>query len=363
MRRFRSSVSRFVGVLVIETAIAVIAACGPAVEPAAPTASSPTNSPPPAPSDTPAPPPISGPKVGELVLFSDTFDSRKDGWALNHAVVKDGHLVFSLDTQGLWASYMPTGRKNVHLAFDVTLDEGDSETAMAAICRSNDSGSYYMFVIWPDGYYAIVKWLGNTKSWLVEPTFSEAIQPGKTTNQIEVICAGPWLQLMINGSPMATIHEDQPLSGGFSALVAGRDAPGAAIVSFDNLVVSVPDETSFASPSQPTRTSGGLVALPTALGGKTNTIFPVPGAQLRNFVDYGDGAIDFETSLDMQATVSYYRDVLARNGLPEITDKASVADAHFRLVYDDLVGGFWVIEGTLLPDGWTRVKVREQSTN
>lgn len=89
-----------------------------------------------------------------------------------------------------------------------------------------------------------------------------------------------------------------------------------------------------------------------------NTKFPLP-AKVSNFVDMGNGSINFQTDMSLKDTLSFYRDAFKREGLTERTANTSITDTTFSMVFDgDPSGQAVVIQAVDLGGGKTNVNIR-----
>jgi hypothetical protein len=89
-----------------------------------------------------------------------------------------------------------------------------------------------------------------------------------------------------------------------------------------------------------------------------NTKFPMPGS-VSNFTDTGNNSINFQTSLSLKDTISFYRDAFQKEGLTERTINTAITDTTFSMVFDgDPSGEAVVIQGVDLGNGKTNVNIR-----
>jgi hypothetical protein len=89
-----------------------------------------------------------------------------------------------------------------------------------------------------------------------------------------------------------------------------------------------------------------------------NTKFPLP-ANVSNFTDTGNNSINFQTNLNLNDTIAFYRDALTKEGLTERTDNTAITDTTFSMVFDgDPSGQAIVVQGVDLGNGKTNVNIR-----
>jgi hypothetical protein len=96
-------------------------------------------------------------------------------------------------------------------------------------------------------------------------------------------------------------------------------------------------------------------------GGSSNTKFPLP-ASVKNLTQSSNGEVNFQTSLSLKDTISFYRDALIKAGLKERTENAAITDTTFSMVFDgDPSGKAVVVQGVDLGNGATNVNIRYES--
>jgi len=205
----------------------------------APTATRrPTRTPRPSATSTPIPQP------GD-VLLQDTFDSNTLRWGIfnNPRVlirVFQGAFEITVKQPSIFNFSNPRGDfEDVDLTVDARLVEGTTRNSrFGAQCRKTDNENYYMAALRGDGYYALVKYIGNEWKWLRTWTRASAIKTDGETNTLRFICSGSTLQVWINDVKTTALH-DVAFSHGQVGLWAGTfdGDPANTKVVFDNLVV------------------------------------------------------------------------------------------------------------------------------
>lgn len=89
-----------------------------------------------------------------------------------------------------------------------------------------------------------------------------------------------------------------------------------------------------------------------------NTKFPLPSG-VSNFTDTGNSSINFQTSLSLKDTITFYRDALTKEGLTERTENTAITDTTYSMVFDgDSNGQAIVVQGVDLGNGKTNVNIR-----
>jgi len=180
-------------------------------------------------------------------LYEDDFSDPDSGWAdteLDGGRVGylDGFYYVSSLTEGtlIWVS---AGASLSDVAINVEATQAyagpDSDNAYGVMCRvqSNDDG--YLLRISGDGYYSIHKRLGEEYVALVDWTTSDVIRQGNSRNDIQAVCDGPRLVLIVNGQLLGEAN-DSTFAEGDIGLVVTTYEEAATEVNFDNLVVTRP---------------------------------------------------------------------------------------------------------------------------
>jgi hypothetical protein len=86
--------------------------------------------------------------------------------------------------------------------------------------------------------------------------------------------------------------------------------------------------------------------------------FPLP-PDVENYMDLGNGGINFQTAMSLDAVVSFYRDAFENAGYVERDITTVVNDTTFSIVWDGHPSGkAIVVQGVDLGDGTVNVNVR-----
>jgi len=92
--------------------------------------------------------------------------------------------------------------------------------------------------------------------------------------------------------------------------------------------------------------------------GKYDTEFPLP-ADVQNFTQMGDEAINYQTALTITEVVAFYRSEFASAGYTEREITTVINDTTFSIVWDGHPNGkAIVVQGVDLGDGTVNVNVR-----
>jgi len=92
--------------------------------------------------------------------------------------------------------------------------------------------------------------------------------------------------------------------------------------------------------------------------GKYETVFPMP-PEVENFMDLGDDAINYQTSMKLDDVVAFYRGEFESAGYDERDITTVINEDTFSIVWDGHPSGkAIVVQGVDLGNGTTNVNVR-----
>ncbi|HLC04432.1 MAG TPA: hypothetical protein VJK02_15460 [Anaerolineales bacterium] len=106
-------------------------------------------------------------------------------------------------------------------------------------CRIQDEGAGYYLLISGDGYYSIMKAVGDERDPLVDWTESDVIIRGNGSNDIRGTCDGSSLTLEVNGQQLASATDSEFVSGDV-ALTATSYEDASTQIYFDDVRVRRP---------------------------------------------------------------------------------------------------------------------------
>lgn len=183
----------------------------------------------------------------DKVMYSDGFSDPESGWKVwaeddSFVAYSDGTLRFMVSEPYLEVWSHPNKHYYDTLIFvTAELAGGTDDNHYGLICRYQDAGNYYAFLISSDGYAGILKMKDGQVEMLSEPTmeYQEVIRQGMAENDIAAGCVGNRLGLVVNGENIYEV-EDGDFSEGDIGLMVGSHAEGGVDVRFDNLVVLRP---------------------------------------------------------------------------------------------------------------------------
>lgn len=183
----------------------------------------------------------------EPILFADDFSQQTGGWRTHEdrlsyiGYTQDGfRLWVDLPNYQVW-SVPGLNFKDTHTYTRASQLAGPNDNLLGLLCRYQDEGNYYAFVISSDGYYGIIKKQAGVQSLLGlnQMGFDEAIQRGGADNEILAICQGDQLALFVNGINLLQVN-DVTFTYGDVGLIAGNRAQPGVDVLFDYFIVMKP---------------------------------------------------------------------------------------------------------------------------
>jgi hypothetical protein len=136
-----------------------------------------------------------------------------------------------------------------------------------------------------------------------------------------------------------------------SAMTGGANAPAAT---------AAPESDGGAKTTQPPA-GGETVEATVTIAAKApsgfDTEFPLPPG-VSNFMDTGNGSINFQTTLSLKDAIAFYREAFAKVGYKEREINTAITDATFSMIFDGHANGkAIVIQGVDL-GGNTNINIR-----
>ena len=183
----------------------------------------------------------------EQILFADDFTHQTGGWRTYEdrlsfvGYIPDGfRLWVDLPDYQVW-SRPGLNFKDSHIYTRVKKQDGPNDNLIGVLCRFQDDGNYYAFVISSDGYYGIIKKQAGVQTLLglEQMGYHEAIQHGDAVYDILVICQGDQLALFVNEVKLLQVS-DETFAFGDVGLIAGNRAQPGVDVRFDYFIVIKP---------------------------------------------------------------------------------------------------------------------------
>jgi hypothetical protein len=187
------------------------------------------------------------PKESGAVLFQDNFSSSSSGWnhkqdAAYFSGYYDGSYRIAIFQPNLEVWALP-GLEFSDVAIDVSVSkvDGPDNNIFGVLCRYEDPGDFYFFIISSDGYAGIGHYHDGEREMLSgQPLLpSDAIMQATATNRLHIECDGDRLALSANGDLIHEAHSSLLRSGDVGLFAGTYDQAGTDI-RFDDFSVSNP---------------------------------------------------------------------------------------------------------------------------
>lgn len=181
------------------------------------------------------------------VLFQDDFSRPTSGWdRYRDAVYEADYMgdayriaVFASETE-VWARPR-LNISNVRIEVIATKVSGSNDNLFGVICRYQDAGNFYFFVISSDGYAGIGIHKNGAESLLSFDTMqpAQAVKRGDASNLIRAACIDKELSLHVNDTLVARVQAEDWTEGDVG-LIVGTYAQPEVEIEFDNFSVQKP---------------------------------------------------------------------------------------------------------------------------
>jgi hypothetical protein len=175
-----------------------------------------------------------------------TFDDPNTSWdvfSLNgdQAIfrVLDGVLQGAvIANHGYIWSLSHTRYNDVAVSATVSQTKGARGNGFGVMCRADEQGDGYYFVVSSAGQFAILKAQPNVSDpvRLVDWRSNPAIFQKNESNQIKAICVGDYLSFFANGHFLAEVHDSEFSSGDLGVVLGAIDE--TLWVNFDDIIVN-----------------------------------------------------------------------------------------------------------------------------
>ncbi len=181
------------------------------------------------------------------VLFRDDFSSESGGWsthadAVSFAGYDQGRFRLWVDVPFYHFWSVPGLHFQDTLVFTRAIKQAGPENNLFGIlCRYQDSRNFYALVIGSDGYYGIFKSENGSQSLIGQEhmDFNEVIRRGEADNEIQAVCQGDQLVLIVNGVKLLQV-QDGTFPQGDVGLIAGSFLEPGVDIYFDDFIVVKP---------------------------------------------------------------------------------------------------------------------------
>lgn len=169
--------------------------------------------------------------AGDFALYALPGDEalfRVEGGALEGAVVPDRGFIWTLNE---------AAHTDVIISATLQMTQGGLGSAYGVICRADEAGNGYYFLLGNDGSYSIqVAGPGAPDLVPLVPwRRSAAVNFGYQPNTIRAVCVRDYLALFVNDAFVAEAFDDEFSGGRLGLALAG--AREAAWVRFDDVLI------------------------------------------------------------------------------------------------------------------------------
>jgi hypothetical protein len=161
-------------------------------------------------------------------LDSDAAIFRTNDGTLEGAVVANRGYVWSLNNEQY---------QNVIVNVTLRQTQGARGASLGVLCRADDAGNGYYFLISSDGQYSIsvATSAQNALTQLVPWRSSSAIKQGYQTNEIRAVCHDDYLAMFVNDVFVAETTDSQFSQGEIGLTLAAVGE--TAWAQFDNVLI------------------------------------------------------------------------------------------------------------------------------
>jgi len=182
------------------------------------------------------------------ILFFDDFSDPNSGWPVfnDEQYVDDYYngayrMVENETNTTSWAYPDEFGVNDVVVKVDATKNAGPDENDMGIICRYLNEDQFYSGIITSDGYYGITKMTAESFDVIGGEylEYSDLINQGNATNNIQFDCVGDELTLYVNGYQLEQKIDTEYTGGTVGLIIGTYETPGTDIL-FDNFTVLQP---------------------------------------------------------------------------------------------------------------------------
>ncbi len=188
------------------------------------------------------------PRAAAGLPWEDDFSDPASGWqAESDASAEVGYADGQMRIVVYWADRFAWAAaqrsfSDFHLTVEASQVAGPDDNEYGVQVRMQDNTHLYRFSISGDGYYQISRLDGDAEVLLTpEWTPSPAIHTGTATNVLEVICQGPRMTFIVNGTRLAEVEDGRYKSGDIALFAGSFHDPGDGVeIHFDNLRLTAP---------------------------------------------------------------------------------------------------------------------------
>ncbi|NJL93915.1 MAG: hypothetical protein HC915_09390 [Anaerolineae bacterium] len=131
--------------------------------------------------------------------------------------------------------------QDLNITVEATPQTRFEDDLYGVMCRVDETGTGYGFLVSSNGFAAIVYADGRSLSFIQDWHEHDAIRHGTAQNSLRAVCIGDYLALYVNGDFVMDAEDDRHIQAGQVGLLGGVltfDEPAEMVVSFDNLSVT-----------------------------------------------------------------------------------------------------------------------------
>jgi hypothetical protein len=185
--------------------------------------------------------------TNDPIYFKDSFEGTSGGWmtfddGMGFAGYDEGgfRLIAGFENYQFWSVPGLNFRDTMIFTRAKKID-GPENNLFGIICRYQNEANFYALVIGSDGYYGIFKTIGGQQSLIAQEhmDFSTVIHQGDADNEMQALCQGEDLVLLVNGEQLIHVKDDSLTKGDVGLIVGNFSQPGTDII-FDNFIVAKP---------------------------------------------------------------------------------------------------------------------------
>jgi hypothetical protein len=183
----------------------------------------------------------------QIMDLSDptAFESRDYTRTYSDLSITDGSFQLSHSSSNSSYIWAQDGEAEQNVSIEVQAEPQNdyANNLYGVMCRVNEEGAGYAFLISSDGFGAIARTDGKSLSFMQDWIESDAIKKGQSANTIRAVCIEDYLALYVNDEFVADVENDRYPDAGQGGLIGGvfvesGDEAGEIILSFDDLTVS-----------------------------------------------------------------------------------------------------------------------------
>ena len=180
-------------------------------------------------------------------IFFDDFSNPQSGWYTqytdDHSVQYDwGGIRFRINRADfdMW-SYPQQQFSDAIIWVEAAKLEGTTDNAFGILCRIQEDGDFYAFLISNDGYYGISRRQAGSYHMLNADsmTYSDHVSSPTGLYRLRAECDRQNLVFYVNDLLLAEVTDSELASGKVGVLAGTYSQPGVDIF-FDNFIVTVP---------------------------------------------------------------------------------------------------------------------------